>query len=436
MEKNIKNESENDEIDSIYYRYKKVNIIGISEVGKKTLLQELEKYNNEHFNKIQKKDEQIEEIKEDNKEKTLKISNETKKIDIPLQDNKSLHLNVYLSNLDDKTIIENNKDSLLYESELIIFILDVTKYNSLKEIESLIEFLILNNSKNQIYKFLILSNKIDLFSERDVGSYEINELIEKYKNTYQLEISLKTKENLEKLINLLYDILYKNKEFNPNDLIKPQNPPIISNKENLFSSIINIIILGNSTVGKTSFIRRFFSNSFNQTTMSTLGIDVEKTIIKFPNKFYKLEVWDTAGQEKFRIIPKRYYNKGDGFFVLFDLSNKESFIEVNKWIEDIRETFGDNENNENKNIPIYLLGNKIDKIERVVQRSDAEKFAEKNKVKYEEISCKLGFNIYEVMLNMIFDASQNIGDMDTFFLEYIKKSNDISNGVEKKKCCS
>ena len=73
MEKNIKNESENDEIDSIYYRYKKVNIIGISEVGKKTLLQELEKYNNEHFNKIQKKDAQIEEIKEDNKEKTLKI---------------------------------------------------------------------------------------------------------------------------------------------------------------------------------------------------------------------------------------------------------------------------------------------------------------------------------------------------------------------------
>ena len=437
MEKNIKNENENDEIETIYYRYKKVNIIGVSEVGKKTLLKELEKYNNPHFEKIQKKDEQIEELKKEEKDINLNLTINIKKIDIPLkQNNSKLHLNVYLSNLDNKSIIENNKESLLYESELIIFILDVTNNNSLKEIESLIQFLISNNSKKQMYKFLILSNKIDLYSQRDVGSYEINELIEKYKNTYQLEISLKTKENFDNLINLLNEILYKNKEFNPNDLIKPQNPPIISNKLSTFSGIINIILLGNSTVGKTSFIRRFFTNSFYENTLITLGIDVEKTLIKFPNKYYKLEVWDTAGQEKFRTIPKKYYSKGDGFFILFDLCNQESFIEVNKWIEDIRETLGDNENNEYKNIPIYLLGNKIDKIKRVVKRSDAEQFAEKNKVKYVEISCKLGFNIYEVMINMIFDASQKIGDMDTFFLEYIKKSNDISNGVEKKKCCS
>ena len=436
MEKNIKNENENDEIDTIYYRYKKVNIIGVSEVGKKTLLKELEKYNNPHFEKIQKKDEQIEELKKEEKDINLNLTINIKKIDIPLkQNNSKLHLNVYLSNLDNKSIIENNKESLLYESELIIFILDVTNNNSLKEIESLIGFLISNNSKKQIYKFLILSNKIDLYSQRDVGSYEINELIEKYKNTYQLEISLKTKENFDNLINLLNEILYKNKEFNPNDLIKPQNPPIISNKLSTFSGIINIILLGNSTVGKTSFIRRFFTNSFYENTLITLGIDVEKTLIKFPNKYYKLEVWDTAGQEKFRTIPKKYYSKGDGFFILFDLCNQESFIEVNKWIEDIRETLGDNENNEYKNIPIYLLGNKIDKIKRVVKRSDAEQFAEKNKVKYVEISCKLGFNIYEVMINMIFDASQKIGDMDTFFLEYIKKNNDISM-ENNKKCCS
>ena len=434
MEKNIKNE--NDEIETIYYRYKKVNIIGVSEVGKKTLLKELEKYNNPHFEKIQKKDEQIEELKKEEKDINFNLTINIKKIDIPLkQNNSKLHLNVYLSNLDNKSIIENNKESLLYESELIIFILDVTNNNSLKEIESLIQFLISNNSKKQMYKFLILSNKIDLYSQRDVASYEINELIEKYKNTYQLEISLKTKENFDNLINLLNEILYKNKEFNPNDLIKPQNPPIISNKLSTFSGIINIILLGNSTVGKTSFIRRFFTNSFYENTLITLGIDVEKTLIKFPNKYYKLEVWDTAGQEKFRTIPKKYYSKGDGFFILFDLCNQESFIEVNKWIEDIRETLGDNENNEYKNIPIYLLGNKIDKIKRVVKRSDAEQFAEKNKVKYVEISCKLGFNIYEVMINMIFDASQKIGDMDTFFLEYIKKNNDISM-ENNKKCCS
>ena len=435
MEKNIKNEEENDEIDKIYYRYKKVNIIGISDVGKKTLLEELQKYNNPHYNKIHKKDEKIEELnKEKEKEKDLNLIINIKRVDIPLKEKKStLHLNVYLSNLDDKSIIENNKDSLLYESELIILMLDVTKNNSLKEIESIIEFLISNNSKNQNYKFLLLSNKIDLYSERDVGSYEINELIEKYKNIYQLEISLKTKENFDNLITLLKDILYKDKEFNPNDLIKPQNPPIIPNKENIFSSTLNIILLGNSTVGKTSFIRRYFSNLFYENTIITLGIDVEKTIIKFPNKYYKLEVWDTAGQEKFRTIPKKYYSKGDGFFILFDLCNQESFIEVNKWIEDIREKIG---NNEYKDIPIYLLGNKIDKNQRVVKRCDAEKVAEKNNVKYEEISCKLGYNIYEVMLNMIFDASQKIGDMDTFFLEYAKKNYDNNNENIKKKCCS
>ena len=257
-------------------------------------------------------------------------------------------------------------------------------------------------------------------------------LLEKITNIEQLSIDILSIQKEQKINN---EILYKNKDFNPNDLIKPQNPPIISNKLSTFSGIINIILLGNSTVGKTSFIRRFFTNSFYENTLITLGIDVEKTLIKFPNKYYKLEVWDTAGQEKFRTIPKKYYSKGDGFFILFDLCNQESFIEVNKWIEDIRETLGDNENNEYKNIPIYLLGNKIDKIKRVVKRSDAEQFAEKNKVKYVEISCKLGFNIYEVMINMIFDASQKIGDMDTFFLEYIKKNNDISM-ENNKKCCS
>ena len=239
MEKNIKNENENDEIDTIYYRYKKVNIIGVSEVGKKTLLKELEKYNNPHFEKIQKKDEQIEELKKEEKDINLNLTINIKKIDIPLkQNNSKLHLNVYLSNLDNKSIIENNKESLLYESELITFLLDVTNNNSLKEIESLIQFLISNNSKKQMYKFLILSNKIDLYSQRDVGSYEINELIEKYKNIYQLEISLKTKENFDNLINLLNEILYKNKEFNPNDLIKPQNPPIISNKLSIHFQVL------------------------------------------------------------------------------------------------------------------------------------------------------------------------------------------------------
>ena len=444
--KNIKEEEK--ENDDIYFRYKKVNLIGLSGVGKKTLINEFKKYNNpllQKYDKIKEKEEINEEIKEEVKEEIKEEKEEKKeykieskiilnlsKLDISLKDDKTIfHLNIYISNLDDLSIIEKNKDSLLYESELIILMLDVTSQKSFIEINNFLKYLEINNEKNNIYKFLILSNKIDKYSEREVSSYELNELSEKNNNIYLSEISLLSKENFSLFLKSIKNILYENPEFNVNDLIMPQNPPLISINNNIYSGIINIMILGNSSVGKTSFIRRFFKNNFMENTISTFGIDVEKTIIKFPHKYYQLKVWDTAGQEKFRTIPKKYYSKGDGFFILFDLTDQNTFIEVNKWIEDIRETLGNNNNNDNqyKNIPIYLLGNKIDKINRVVQRNEAEDFAQKNQVKYEEISCKYGFNIYEVMINMIFDASQKIGDMETFFLE--SKTNE-KNGKKKK----
>jgi small GTP-binding protein len=271
---------------------------------------------------------------------------------------------------------------------------------------------------------------MDLDSDREVGSYELNQLNELYSKLKLIEISLKKLDNFEELLNMFH-YTFEQESFKLYNIVKLKEPLYIPKNVNIqnVDSLMTIFLLGSSGVGKTSFIGRFFSNVFNSNTLSTLGLDVEKTIMKINDKICRLEVWDTAGQERLRSIPKKFYIKGDIFILMFDITNKKSFLDLNQWIKDICESRNVNNNDISNDTTVYLIGNKIDDIEnRKVESEDAEKYAKEKNISYMEVSCKNGINIYDIMVNIILDSSKKMNFIrKSIFLS--KKKND------KKKCC-
>ena len=343
--------------------------------------------------------------------------------------NEKLYLKFYISNLDNIDLLKEKSKYLIYSSEIILLFIDITNLNSYEVIKTFLEELKIHYENiEKKFEIFIISNKIDLETERNVGSYEINQLTENYSYIKLYEISLLTLENFENLINNI-NITLKSDSFKQFNTIQLKNPIRINQKDNFeVTNAMTIFLLGNSTVGKTSFIKRFFDNYFSNSNLSTLGIDVEKTFVKINDKYIKIDVWDTSGQERLRSIPRKYFIKGDAFLLMYDVTNENSFNELNKWIKDIKDNKKNDENN-NENFVIYLVGNKIDVINnRKINVEDAENFSKETNIKYVEISCKKGINVSEIMENIIYETSQKLSNFNDFF-----KLNNENNKENKKK---
>jgi len=430
-------------VEEFFFRFKKVNIIGYENVGKTTLVQELYNTYSKNIN--------IEKFQYSTENNKIKLLDGLDKIKVKFE-NKILSLYTIRTTITNENFdfISKNVKSLIFQSELIIFMIDITEEESFTIITKLYSSSEDFNDK----KILILSNKLDKDDERKISGFSIKEFVEnsdnKIKKNNQIlsfEISLvNEKENLDEFIENLYNILYNMNDSNIYDIIKIQDPPKISKNIFDFNNIkdsynLSLFLLGNSTVGKTSFKQRFFSNSFSDNTILTLGVDFDRTICKIGDKMIKLELCDTAGQERFRAIPRQHYSKADGFILIFDVCEEKSFKDVENWIKDIVDNTKGNINGNNNNnvisgneIAIFLVGNKIDNIEkRVVTYKEGEDFAKLHGIKYCEISCKSGLNVYEVMTEIIMDSYINIrGDKSKSFKLLLKNN---KKKKEKGFCC-
>ena len=156
-------------------------------------------------------------------------------------------------------------------------------------------------------------------------------------------------------------------------------------------TILKMITLGSSDVGKTSILNRYFNSDFTPNLLTSIGIDFKTKIFKFDGQKVKFNFVDTAGQEKFRAISSNYLKGTDGILFVFDIANIETFELIQVWIEEI------NENNR-ENFGIILFGNKLDlEKERQVSIEDAEKLSKELGCKYFEGSAKTGENIQEAL---------------------------------------
>ena len=158
---------------------------------------------------------------------------------------------------------------------------------------------------------------------------------------------------------------------------------------------INIIELGNTTVGKTAYLIRNTENKFRP-SLSTVGIDTRKKRIELENgKKVNVKFYDTSGQERYHSLSANFIKNADGIVLMYDITNRESFDTISRWWNNILE-------HKEKDFPVILVGNKCDlEDERKVQKKEGEKIAKEYNVKFYESSNKDGINVEESFRELI-----------------------------------
>ena len=192
--------------------------------------------------------------------------------------------------------------------------------------------------------------------------------------------------------------------------------------------LYKILLLGDSSVGKSCLLLRYCDNSFQDAHLTTIGLDFRlKTIALEENRKVKMQIWDTAGEDRFRAITRNYYKGANGILLIFDVTDKKSFEHVRDWVDRIREEGPEG-------IIIYLIGNKIDKEnDRIISKEDGEKIAEEYKLKYFETSAKCSIGVEEVFTNL----AREVDDfyMNTHKEEIKNKILTVPKKKKNKKCC-
>ena len=196
--------------------------------------------------------------------------------------------------------------------------------------------------------------------------------------------------------------------------------------ESDFDYTIKLLVVGDSSVGKTNFITMFIENKFNQTYMTTSGMDLKTSSIVVKNKKIRVQLWDTAGQEKYRAITKNLFLKVQGALVVYDITNDNSFTNLKTWVKSIKEECG-------KSMQMIIVGNKCDlDDQRVIEKEKALEYAEEEKVEYIETSSKTGENVQKAISQLCEKVLEN-NEMGAEFSFTLDASSFSKNN--KRKCC-
>ncbi|XP_056634870.1 ras-related protein Rab-3 isoform X1 [Diorhabda carinulata] len=201
-----------------------------------------------------------------------------------------------------------------------------------------------------------------------------------------------------------------------------------------FDYMFKLLIIGNSSVGKTSFLFRYADDSFTSAFVSTVGIDFKVKTVFRHDKRVKLQIWDTAGQERYRTITTAYYRGAMGFILMYDITNEESFNSVQDWVTQIKTYSWDN-------AQVILVGNKCDmEDERVISFERGKQLAEQLGVEFFETSAKENINVkavFERLVDIICDKMSDSLDTDPNLMSSGTKSTrltDTPHGPQAANC--
>jgi small GTP-binding protein len=171
-----------------------------------------------------------------------------------------------------------------------------------------------------------------------------------------------------------------------------------------FDFTLKIIIIGDSGVGKTSILLRYVRGVFDPETQMTLGVEFMTKTIEAKNHRIQLQLWDTSGHELFRSVTRAYFRGSAGAFLVFDISNRDSFDHIDRSFHDVKELA-------RSDVVAVLMGNKSDKAdEREVTREEAEQFAKERQMKYFETSAKTGSHVGEAVIACVEVIEKYIAD--------------------------
>ena len=199
--------------------------------------------------------------------------------------------------------------------------------------------------------------------------------------------------------------------------------------ESPFDEKIKIMVIGEIRVGKTSLIKKYTLKTFGGQYLTTVGIDFQEKILDIDGKKVKIQIWDTAGEERFRNIAKNYFIHANGFLIIYDISCKESFEKVKFWYDQIQ-------SNAPEDIKYIIVGNKCDLEEnREVKREEGINLSKEYKCNFFETSAKDGINVNEIFQTLaddiMKDLKKNSGIANGKSSQVLKKS----SKQKKKGCC-
>ena len=204
--------------------------------------------------------------------------------------------------------------------------------------------------------------------------------------------------------------------------------------EEEYEMMAKVILIGDSSVGKTNIMSKYLKNQFNENSKATVGVEFGSKLFKIDNHTIKAQIWDTAGQEKYKAITGAYYKGSKGAFVVYDITRKETFESVDKWINDLKSS-GD------PKLIIIIIGNKCDLEEkREILKEQGEEKAKSFGCAFLETSALSGDNIdkgFEMMISEIFKKYGNDSNEDDE-LGGVEKGEDIKldkKENQKKSCC-
>jgi Ras-related protein Rab-2A len=209
-----------------------------------------------------------------------------------------------------------------------------------------------------------------------------------------------------------------------------------------FHYLLKYIIIGNSSVGKSNLLLKFAHNKFLDEYQATIGVEFGAKNVEIDNKIFRVQIWDTAGQENFRSITRAYYKNSVCALIVFDINNEDTFDSVQSWIQECKLQTP-------KTVTMVLVGNKCD-LECKVDRNKAKEIAEENNMLYFETSAKTGKGVDELFKKSAAKIKDNIEknyyDLtnescgvkigNLLYDVQIKKNKKLQKGdVEKKKNC-
>ena len=189
-----------------------------------------------------------------------------------------------------------------------------------------------------------------------------------------------------------------------------------------FDYLFKYIIIGDAAVGKSNLLLRYAHGQFKPEYQLTIGVEFGAKNVEINNKVYRIQIWDTAGQENFRSITRAYYKNSVCALVVYDISSRDSFNNVSTWIDDCK-------NQSPKTIFMVLVGNKSDLSDRrQVNTEEGQELADKYGMLFYETSAKDGTNVDNIFYDSANKIAQNI---DQGYYDLENDSCGIKQGVNR-----
>ncbi|XAR69425.1 hypothetical protein NMG60_11000995 [Bertholletia excelsa] len=159
--------------------------------------------------------------------------------------------------------------------------------------------------------------------------------------------------------------------------------------------VFKVVLIGDSAVGKSQLLARFARNEFAVDSKATIGVEFQTKTLSIDHKIVKAQIWDTAGQERYRAVTSAYYRGAVGAMLVYDLTKRQSFDHIARWLEELR-------GHADKNIVIMLIGNKCDlESLRAVPTEDAQEFAERESLYFMETSALESTNVESAFITVL-----------------------------------